>query len=48
MLRDQLIEEGSVRGRRIAVILPIEPKTAYLAAVLKEAGAEVTRSRSRA
>jgi adenosylhomocysteinase len=42
MVRDQLIEEGSVRGRRIAVILPIEPKTAYLAAVLAEAGADVT------
>ena len=42
MVRDQLLEEGSVRGRRIAVILPIEPKTAYLAAVLAEAGADVT------
>jgi adenosylhomocysteinase len=42
MIRDELIEDGSVRGRRIAVILPIEPKTAYLAVMLKEAGAEVT------
>jgi adenosylhomocysteinase len=42
LVRDQLLEEGSVRGRRLAVILPIEPKTAYLAAVLKEAGAEVS------
>jgi adenosylhomocysteinase len=42
MVREQLIEEGSVRGRRIAVILPIEPKTAYLAAMLEEAGAAVT------
>jgi adenosylhomocysteinase len=41
-VRDQLLEEGSVRGRRLAVILPVEPKTAYLAAVLKEAGADVT------
>jgi adenosylhomocysteinase len=41
-VRDQLLEEGSVRGRRLAVILPVEPKTAYLAAVLKEAGAHVT------
>jgi adenosylhomocysteinase len=42
MVRDQLLEEGSVRGRRIAVILPVEPKTAYLAAMLREAGAEVS------
>ena len=41
-VRDQLREEGSVSGRRIAVILPVEPKTAYLAAILAEAGAEVT------
>jgi adenosylhomocysteinase len=40
-VRDQLLEEGSVRGRRIAVILPVEPKTAYLAAMLVEAGAQV-------
>jgi adenosylhomocysteinase len=41
-IRNQLREEGSVAGKRIAVILPIEPKTAYLAAVLAEAGADVT------
>lgn len=41
-VRDELSADGSVRGRRIAVILPIEPKTAYLAAVLAEAGAEVS------
>ena len=41
-VRDRLRAEGSVAGRRIAVILPIEPKTAYLAAILAEAGAEVT------
>jgi adenosylhomocysteinase len=40
-VRDRLTHEGSVRGRRIAVILPVEPKTAYLAAALSEAGAEV-------
>ena len=40
-VRDQLREDGNVAGRRIAVILPVEPKTAYLAAVLAEAGAEV-------
>jgi adenosylhomocysteinase len=41
-VRDRLVEEGSVRGQRLAVILPVEPKTAYLAAVLAEAGADVT------
>jgi adenosylhomocysteinase len=40
-VRDELARDGSVRGRRVAVILPVEPKTAYLAAVLAEAGAEV-------
>jgi adenosylhomocysteinase len=41
-IRDTLLADGSVAGRRIAVILPVEPKTAYLAAVLAEAGAQVT------
>ncbi|MDX6474750.1 MAG: adenosylhomocysteinase [Gaiellaceae bacterium] len=41
-IRDRLREEGGVAGRRIAVILPVEPKTAYLAAILAQAGAEVT------
>lgn len=40
--REQMIQDGSVRGRRIAVILPVEPKTAYLAATLADAGARVT------
>jgi adenosylhomocysteinase len=40
-VRDRLRADGSVRGRRIAVILPVEPKTAFLAAMLAEAGAEV-------
>jgi adenosylhomocysteinase len=39
--RDELHADGSIRGRRIAVILPLEPKTAFLAAALVEAGAEV-------
>ena len=39
---DRLRAEGSVEGRRVAVILPVEPKTAYLAASLAAAGAEVT------
>jgi adenosylhomocysteinase len=41
-IRERLLDDGSVRGRRIAVILPVEPKTAYLAAMLAEAGAEVS------
>ena len=41
-IRDRLREEGVFAGRRIAVILPVEPKTAYLAASLAHAGAEVT------
>jgi adenosylhomocysteinase len=41
-VRDELSADDSVRGRRIAVILPVEPKTAYLAAVLAEAGADVS------
>src|SRR3954454_25218428 len=41
-VRDRLRSEGSIAGRRIAVILPIEPKTAYLASCLADAGAEVT------
>lgn len=40
-VRDELVGDGSVRGRRIAVILPVEPKTACLAAALANAGAEV-------
>jgi adenosylhomocysteinase len=42
LVRDRLVGDGSVRGRRIAVVLPVEPKTAYLAAALAEAGAEVS------
>src|SRR5581483_8193771 len=41
-VRDRLRADGTVTGRRLAVILPVEPKTAYLAAVLAEAGAEVS------
>lgn len=41
-VREELVDEGVLRGRRIAVVLPLEPKTAYLAATLAEAGAEVT------
>jgi adenosylhomocysteinase len=41
-VRDRLRAEGTMAGRRIAVILPVEPKTAFLAASLAEAGAEVS------
>jgi adenosylhomocysteinase len=37
----ELLGERSVRGRRIAVILPLEPKTAGFASMLAEAGADV-------
>ena len=40
-VRDELVADGSVRGRRIAVILPVEPKTAYLAAILAAGGSAV-------
>jgi adenosylhomocysteinase len=40
-VRDRLREDGSIDGRRLAVILPVEPKTAYLAVILAEAGAQV-------
>jgi adenosylhomocysteinase len=40
-VRDRLREDRSLRGRRVAVILPVEPKTAHLAATLAEAGADV-------
>jgi adenosylhomocysteinase len=42
LVRDSLREQGVLAGRRIAVVLPVEPKTAYLATVLAEAGADVT------
>jgi adenosylhomocysteinase len=42
LVRDRLRDDGTVAGRRMAVILPVEPKTAYLAAVLAEAGADVS------
>lgn len=40
-VRQRLVDDGSVKGRRVGVILPLEPKTAYLAVMLAEAGAEV-------
>ena len=40
-VRGSLADDGSMKGRRVGVILPLEPKTAYLAVMLAEAGAEV-------
>ena len=40
-VRDRLRSDGTLDGRRVAVVLPVEPKTAYLAAALAEAGADV-------
>lgn len=41
-MQDRLERNGDVAGRRIAVVLPIEPKTALLARILADAGAEVS------
>ncbi|MDQ6899886.1 MAG: adenosylhomocysteinase [Candidatus Dormibacteraeota bacterium] len=40
-VRQRLLAEGSVRDRRVGIILPVEPKTAYLAVMLAGAGAQV-------
>lgn len=41
-IRERYLGDGSFEGLRLGVVLPLEAKTAYLAAVLAEAGAEVT------
>src|ERR671929_457470 len=43
--RNQLAD-GALRGRRVAMTIHLEAKTAYLALLLSEAGAEVTVSGS--
>ncbi|MEW6637694.1 MAG: adenosylhomocysteinase [Actinomycetota bacterium] len=40
------LSDGSLRGRKIAMTIHLEAKTAYLAILLKEAGADVTVSGS--
>src|SRR5215211_9472863 len=40
LARDRLAD-GALRGRRVAVVVHLEAKTAYLALLLAEAGAEV-------
>src|ERR671913_451351 len=40
-VRDKYLKDGTFEGLGVGVALPIEAKTAYLAVVLAEAGAEV-------
>ena len=40
-LREELIGTGELKGRRISLCLHLEAKTAYLATVLQDAGAQV-------
>ncbi len=40
-LQGSVLEPGSLAGRRVGIIVPLEAKTAYLALVLRAAGAEV-------
>ncbi len=45
-LARQRLADGALRGRRVAVVVHLEAKTAYLALLLAEAGAEVVVSGS--
>ena len=45
LARDRLAD-GALRGRRVAVVVHLEAKTAYLATLLAEAGAEVVAAAS--
>ena len=47
LARDRL-SDGAVRGKRVAVVVHLEAKTAYLATLLAEAGAEVVAAGSNA
>src|SRR5579884_3276941 len=47
LARDRL-GDGALRGRRVAVVVHLEAKTAYLATLLAEAGAEVVAAGSNA
>ena len=38
----ELLDEGTFEGRRVAVVLPLEPKTAAFASMLAQAGADVS------
>src|SRR5687768_2676008 len=41
-IADEQLADGSLRGRKVAMTIHLEAKTAYLALLLSEAGAEVT------
>jgi adenosylhomocysteinase len=45
-IAERRLSDGSLRGRRVAMTIHLEAKTAYLAILLREAGAEVTVSGS--
>lgn len=45
-LKKKYLDDGSLRGRRIAICVHLEAKTAYLALLLREVGAEVIVSGS--
>ena len=45
-LARERLADGALRGRRVAVVVHLEAKTAYLALLLAEAGAEVVVSGS--
>jgi adenosylhomocysteinase len=47
LARDRL-SDGALRGKRVAVVVHLEAKTAYLATLLAEAGAEVVAAGSNA
>jgi adenosylhomocysteinase len=47
-LARERLGDGALRGRRVAVVVHLEAKTAYLAALLAEAGAEVVAAGSNA
>ena len=45
-LARERLADGALRGRRVAVVVHLEAKTAYLALLLAEAGAQVVASGS--
>src|SRR5438128_11467433 len=45
-LARERLADGALRGRRVAVVVHLEAKTAYLATLLAEAGAEVVAAGS--
>jgi S-adenosylhomocysteine hydrolase len=47
-LAAERLGDGTLRGRKVAIVVHLEAKTAYLAALLAEAGAEVVAAGSNA